>query len=217
MVNFREVSANHRHLTITEPSPWVRRFAPLVTAGGAVLDLACGNGRHARLFLGRGHPVLAVDRDTAAVADLAQAPGAEVVTADLEAGGWPLAGRRFAAVVVVNYLHRPLFPHLLAALAAGGVLVYETFACGNERFAKPRNPDHLLKSGELIDLVGHRLQVVAYEHGLVETGPLPGVVQRICAVNDRHTTTRDDGEPEPHRLAGDAAAPSSPLRPRPRS
>lgn len=218
MVNSRENPPNRRHLRITEPSPWVRRFAPLVPAGGTVLDLACGNGRHARLFLGRGHPVLAIDRDTDAVADLAERPDAEIVTADLEdGGGWPLAGRRFAGIVGVNYLHRPLFPPLLDALDDGGILIYETFARGNEAFARPRNPDHLLKSGELLGLVGARLQVVAYEHGLVENGPLPGVIQRICAVNDRHRTRREDGEPEPHRVAGEATAASGTVRPRRRS
>lgn len=202
-------------MRITAPSPWVRRFAPLVPAGGRVLDLACGNGRHARLFLERGYPVVAIDRETDTVADLASAPGVEVVTADLEDGGWPLAGRRFAGIVVVNYLYRPLFSHLLDALAEGGVFIYETFARGNERFARPRNPDHLLRSGELIDLVGSRLQIVGYEHGLVETGPLPGVIQRICAINDRALSTRDDGEPEPHRVAADTA--TQPIKPHPRS
>ena len=142
------------------------------------------------------------------MADLAkEATGeasAEVIEADLETGagpfaqGGPLAGRAFAGIVVVNYLHRALMEDIVAALAPGGVLIYETFASGNERFQRPRNPDHLLRCGELLDLLRGRLQIVAYEHGLDETAEIPGVKQRICAVNDLGTSDRDDGEPGPH-------------------
>jgi SAM-dependent methyltransferase len=199
MVNSHDNAIGHRHLRITEPSPWVKRFAPLIPARGRVLDLACGNGRHARYLIGLGYSAIALDRDTAAVADLASSPQVQVIETDLEDGGtWPLAGQRFDGIVVVNYLYRPLFPHLLDGLAEGGVLIYETFARGNEAFSRPRNPDHLLLGGELIDIVGGHLQIVAYEHGLVESGPLPGVIQRICAVNDRRRSTRADGEPAPH-------------------
>ncbi len=165
------------------PSPWVVRFAPLAAAGGPALDLACGGGRHLRLFHARGHHVTGIDRDPSGVADLAGVPGVEIIAADLEDGSpWPLApDRRFAAVVVANYLHRPLFPAILGALAPGGVLIYETFARGNERFGKPSNPDFLLAAGELLDAVRGRLQVVAYEHGEVEA-PRRAVVQRICAI-----------------------------------
>ncbi len=160
------------------PSPWVRRFAPLVAAGGSVLDLACGGGRHTRLFLDRGHPVTAVDRVVEHVGDLEGR--AEIVAADLEDGSpWPLPGRRFAGVVVTNYLYRPLFPALLEAVDEGGVLIYETFARGNEAYSRPRNPDHLLATDELLTLVAGRLQVVAFEQGLT---PRPSVVQRLCAV-----------------------------------
>lgn len=192
------------HLRIKEPSPWVRRFAALVPPGGTVLDLACGNGRHARHFLALGHPVVALDKTVEPLADLARAPGAEVIQADLEDGSpvfdppGPLAGRAFAGVVVTNYLYRPILAKLLAALAPGGVLIYETFARGNERFAQPRNPDHLLRSGELLELARGRLQVIAYEHGLIDRGPIPGVIQRLAAVNDLGSSARDDGEPEPH-------------------
>ncbi len=173
------------------PAPWVVRFAPLVAHGGAVLDLACGGGRHGRLFAARGHPVVALDRDISGVADLAADPGAdldadagiEIIAADLEGGApWPLKGRRFAAIIVVNYLHRPLFPHILASLDDGGVLIYQTFADGNEKFGRPSNPDFLLAPGELLRLAEGRLQVIAYEHGRV-SAPRPAVVQRICAVD----------------------------------
>jgi len=165
----------------TSPSAWVTRFAHLVAADARVLDLACGNGRHARLFAARGCRVLAVDRDAQALALLAGTPGIETRCADLEAGGWPLPGERFDAIVVTNYLHRPLFAPLLAALADDGVLIYETFAQGNEAFGRPANPDHLLRGGELIDRVAG-LAIVAFEQGVVTDDARSAVVQRIAAV-----------------------------------
>jgi myo-inositol-1(or 4)-monophosphatase len=158
------------------PSAWVVRFAPLVRPGGVVLDVAAGAGRHARLFLGRGHPVVAVDRD----ADrLAPASNLEIVRADLEAGGaWPLGGRTFDAIVVTNYFHRPLLPLLVDRLAPGGVLIYETFARGQERLGKPSNPAFLLEPGELLAAVAGRLRVLAYE----DLSLPDRVVQRIVAV-----------------------------------
>ena len=193
-------SPSPRYLQNRTPSPWVVRFAPLVRAGGAVLDVAAGGGRHARHFLSRGHPVTALDRAVAALEDL---DGAEVVQADLEDGTpWPLAGRRFAAVVVVNYLHRPLLGALLAALEPGGVLIYESFAAGNETFRRVRDTGHLLHAGELLDWAAGRLQVVAYEHGIEARQPQPCVVQRLCAVNDLDPSARADGQPLPHPLAG---------------
>lgn len=165
-----------------EPSPWIRRFAPLVRRGAAVLDLACGGGRHARMFLARGHPVTAVDVNVSGLADLRQHPQLEIVQADLEDGSpWPLPGRRFGAVLVTNYLWRPLFPPILASLDQGGVLLHETFARGNEAYGRPANPDFLLEPGELIEVVRDRLQIVAYEHGYTER-PRPAVKQRLCAV-----------------------------------
>jgi SAM-dependent methyltransferase len=199
MEKARQPPRKPRHLRVTEPSSWVRRFGALVPKGGTVLDLACGGGRHARHFLALGYAVVAVDRDIEPVATLAADPKAEVIQADLEGGdAWPFAGRTFAGVVVTNYLHRPVLPLLLEAVEAGGVFIYETFARGNERFTRPRNPDHLLRGGELLGLVEGRLQVIAYEHGIIQRGPIPGVIQRICAVNDLDAGTRGDGEPEPH-------------------
>ncbi len=170
------------------PSPWVLRFAGRVPEAGPVLDLACGLGRHTRLFLARGHPVTAIDRDLSGIADLTGAPGGtpglEVLEVDLEDGSpFPLAGRRFAGIVVTNYRYPPLFPALVAALAPGGVLIYETFARGNERFGRPRNPDHLTKPGELLEAVRGRLRVIAYED-LIDRTPKPAARQRLCAVND---------------------------------
>ena len=165
------------------PSPWVCRFAPMIAAGMPVLDVAAGNGRHARYFLERGHPVVALDRDLGKLEPLGRMAGAELIAADLEAGaGWPLGQRLFGGIVVTNYLHRPLFDDLAAALAAGGVLIYETFAAGNEAFGKPRNPDFLLRPGELLAAFGQHLRIVAFEDGVVDD-PRPAVVQRLCAVN----------------------------------
>lgn len=166
------------------PSPWVRRFAGRVPRGGEILDLACGKGRHARFFLARGHRVVAVDQDISGLADLGAEPALEILQLDLEDGRpFPLAGRRFAGVVVTNYLHRPLLPALIDGVAPGGALIYETFARGNERFGRPANPDHLLVPGELLEAVRARLRVVAYED-IVLRRPRPRAVQRICAIRD---------------------------------
>jgi SAM-dependent methyltransferase len=155
------------------PSPWVVRWAPLV-ARGPVLDVASGAGRHARLFAGRGMEVVAVDRDEQVI------PGVKFVRADLEDGSpWPFAGQRFGAIVVTNYLHRPLLPAIAAALAEEGVLIYETFMAGNERFGKPSNPNFLLRPGELLQAFG-ALKPVAFEQGTTGNA----VVQRICAIRN---------------------------------
>ena len=164
------------------PSPWIVRFAPLVAAGARVIDLACGRGRHARYFASRGAHVVAVDRDDAALAALAAIPNVQPRRADLETDAWPLAGERFDAVIVANYLHRPRFPQLLELLADDGVLLYETFAVGNEAFGRPRNPAFLLDRDELADSVRERMVVVAFEQGRVVTQRGASVVQRIAAV-----------------------------------
>jgi SAM-dependent methyltransferase len=167
------------------PSPWIARFAHLVPAGANLLDLACGHGRHARYFAGRGAQVLAVDRDAAALATLAGAPGIDVRQADLESEPWPLGGQRFDAIVVSLYLHRPLFPYLRTALGPDGTLLYETFAQGNAAHGRPSNPDFLLRPGELLALATaapHALTVVAFEQGRVELDGRPAVMQRLAAV-----------------------------------
>jgi SAM-dependent methyltransferase len=167
-----------------DPSPWVRRFAPLIAAGGEVLDLACGGGRHARFFAGLGYRVEAVDRNEELLAGLAGIEGVTTRRADLEGGPWPYFGRAFDGIVVTNYLWRPLLPSLVSCLDQGGVLIYETFMIGNERFGKPSNPEYLLRSGELLDLLHKRFTVVAFEQGEVER-PWPAVIQRICVCRRR--------------------------------
>jgi SAM-dependent methyltransferase len=175
----------------------VLRFAPLVPEGARVLDLACGRGRHARLFAARGCEVLAADRDAEALASLAGIAGIATRRVDLEADGWPFAAERFDAIVVTNYLHRPLFPDLIAAVPDEGVLLYETFARGNEVFGRPANPDHLLAPGELLAWASGRLEVVAFEQGVVAEGGRAAVIQRIAAVGLRRGA--------PQRLAPETA------------
>jgi SAM-dependent methyltransferase len=159
----------------------VCRFAPHIRAGGSVLDVACGGGRHARYLAALGLQVLAVDIDAAALASLAGVAGVRAETVDLEGAPWPYAGRSFDAVVVTRYLHRPLLVPMVEALAPDGVLIYETFAAGNERFGRPRNPEFLLQPGELLELARGCLRVIAYEDLFVES-PKPALIQRICAV-----------------------------------
>lgn len=170
------------HEATGQPSPWVRRFVGLIPSG-EVLDLACGSGRHSRLLASLGHPVLAVDRNPASLAATA-GPGIAVQELDLETGdaarSWPFTPARFSGIVVTNYLHRPLWPLLADSLAPGGVLIYETFAVGNEQFGKPSNPDFLLARGELLEVAAeHGLHVIAFEDGCV-TSPKPAMLQRIC-------------------------------------
>jgi SAM-dependent methyltransferase len=145
-----------------------------------VLDLACGHGRHARYLAGRGCRVTAVDVDPACGESLANVNGVEFHQADLESGPWPFAAASFEAIVVVHYLHRPLLPLIAAALAEGGLLIYETFAQGNERFGRPRNPDFLLRPRELLDAFAD-LRVLAFEDGAV-AGTVPAMIQRLAAV-----------------------------------
>ncbi len=158
---------------IAAPSAWVTRWAPLIPPG-AVLDVASGSGRHARFLAQLGYSVTAVDREPQSI------PGVRFIQADLEDGSpWPLPGERFQGIVVTNYLHRPLFPVLADSLAPGGVLIYDTFMLGNERFGKPSNPAHLLCPGELWDAFAS-LHVIAFEQGSV-VRPKPALMQRLCA------------------------------------
>ncbi len=163
------------------PSDWVRRFAPRIAVGGSVLDVACGSGRHARFLAAQGLQVLAVDIDAVALEPLKDIAGIRRHAADLEGSPWPFAGQTFDAVVVTRYLHRPLLALMVDALAPDGVLIYETFAAGNERFGRPRNPEFLLQPGELLELARGRLRVLAFEDLYVEL-PKPAMMQRICAV-----------------------------------
>jgi len=161
------------------PSPWVQRWSHLVPDGAAVLDVACGAGRHLRWFAGRGHPVTGVDRSAEALATLSDV--AECVLADIEGGPWPFEGRQFGGVVVTNYLWHDLMPVIAGSVAPGGVLLYETFAAGNETVGKPSRPDFLLEPGELLRACAG-LRVVAYEDGFL---PAPArYVQRISAVRE---------------------------------
>ena len=178
------------HYAQAVPSSWVARFASLVPPG-EVLDLACGSGRHAQLFSRLGHQVLALDRDAQALAGLAAdaavarlASAAAPITTmlfdlerDPQAADWPFEPGRFAGIVVTNYLHRPLLPKIVEALRPDGILIYETFAAGNERFGKPSNPAFLLEEGELLGLP---LRVIAYESGY-SAMPKPAMLQRLCA------------------------------------
>ena len=177
------------------PSAWVRRWSHLVPGGGAVLDVACGHGRHLRWFAQRGHPVTGVDRDPEAIAAI-QGLG-RAVQADIENGPWPFEGQRFAGVVVTNYLWRSLMPHLLDSVAEGGVLIYETFAIDHASVGKHSRPDFLLRPGELLTAASG-LRIVAYEDGFCAAPDR--FVQRLAAV--RETRSR---EAAPARYPLDAA------------
>ncbi len=172
---------SHHHDATGQASAWIKRFALLIPAGGSILDLAAGGGRNGRYLLQQGFDLVAVDRGTEALSDLAGQDNVEIIQADLEDGSpWPLGTRQFEAVVVANYLHRPLFPAIIDAVAPGGLLIYETFALGNKAFGKPSNPDFLLRPGELLNAVADHLRVLAYED-LIVGEPKPAAVQRICA------------------------------------
>ncbi|MCU0925067.1 MAG: class I SAM-dependent methyltransferase [Hydrogenophaga sp.] len=174
------------------PSHWVQRWSHLVPVGGSVLDVACGAGRHMRWFAERGHAVTGVDRSPEAVAAVAHI--GQAVEADIENGPWPFEGQTFDAVVVTNYLWRPLLATLMGSVADGGVLIYETFAAGNETVGRPSRPDFLLQPGELLHVCAD-LQVVAYENGFLEDPER--FVQRIVAVRK---PPADGTPPQRHRL-----------------
>jgi SAM-dependent methyltransferase len=183
------------HAGLSEPSGWVRQWAHLIVSGGSVLDVASGAGRHARWLASRGHPVVALDRDAAALETMRDVAGVAALACDLEGAPWPLPDdMRFAAIVVTNYLHRPLMPRLIDALAPGGVLIYETFAQGNETVGKPSNPAFLLAPGELLAACAPALRVIAYQDGFLPQ-PREAFVQRICAVREMrpaHTSAAEN-------------------------
>jgi len=164
-----------------EPSPWLRRCAPLIGDGAQVLDCACGSGRHARWLAARGLRVTAVDRDETAIRALAGTPGIQTLAADLEGPDWPLAGRIFDAVIVTRYLFRPRFAALLDCIAPEGLLIYETFMDGQEAFGRPANPDFLLRPHELLQRMRNDFTVTAFEQGFTAS-PAPAMLQRICAL-----------------------------------
>ncbi|GAA4012168.1 class I SAM-dependent methyltransferase [Actimicrobium antarcticum] len=184
------------HPVRESPSEWVSRFTGVIPQG-LVLDLACGNGRHARLLADAGHRVLAVDRNAAVLAELASA-SIEIRCIDLETGDAAtrlLSLNTFAGIIVTNYLHRPLLPMLFSGLVEGGVLIYDTFAQGNGAFGKPASPAFLLQSGELLDAVAQapcKMHVLAYEDGFIGA-PRPAMRQRLCAI-------RSSAEPAPEAL-----------------
>ena len=205
----KTVEQDVRHADVPAPSGWVQRWSHLVVPGGVVLDVACGRGRHARWFHALNHPLVLVDQDAAAIDAIAlPAQACEAVVADIENGPWPFAGRQFDAVVVTNYLWRPLLPTLLDSLAPGGALLYETFAQGNETVGKPSRPDFLLRPGELLQAC-RALRIVAFEDGFLDApdGRSPRFVQRIAAIREpaprTHAGTSQPGTasgPPRHRL-----------------
>jgi SAM-dependent methyltransferase len=168
------------HPALDAPSAWVSRWLALAPPSGRALDVAAGSGRHARLLAARGLDVVAVDRDAGALASLSGVPRVTVCVSDLEGTAWPFEPASFDVVVVVNYLHRPLFPPLSAALRPSGLLIYETFMVGNERYGRPSNPDFLLRPGELIEAFSSVLGVLGFEQGVV-AAPKRSVVQRLAA------------------------------------
>ena len=176
------------HTELSAPSPWLVRWSHLIPAQASVLDLACGTGRHMQWLQSQGCSVLGVDRDEAAL-HIAQQFG-EIVCADVENTAWPLANHQFDAVVVFNYLWRPTWPHMLACLKPNGVLIYETFASGNESVGKPSRADFLLNRAELLQRCTD-LRVVAYEDVFLSSPDR--YVQRIVAVKSNSHLERFAG------------------------
>lgn len=166
------------------PLPWIAELASKAPNSIAVLDLACGSGRHGRAFLQQGSRVTFVDKDVSGVADLSSDTTCTIMKADLESDAWPLDGKCFDVVIVTNYLWRPILPRIVESVAAGGVLLYQTFMLGNEVFGRPRNPDFLLRPGELEHMAADaQLSVLDYFEGEVSE-PKPAVIQRLHARRD---------------------------------
>tara|TARA_B100000686_G_C16751726_1_gene952950 strand:+ start:1455 stop:2126 length:672 start_codon:yes stop_codon:yes gene_type:complete len=168
------------------PSSWLRRHSTLIPNSGLILDIAAGSGRHTQYLLDKDHAVVSIDKDVSHLAHIKNSR-LSIAKVDLEVpGSWPFKSAAFAGIIVTNYLHRPLFPHIIKALATGGLLVYETFAQGNQKFGKPTNPNYLLAPGELIRLTQEHLHIVAYEDVTVSQ-PKSARIQRICASKRPHT------------------------------
>lgn len=169
---------------IGAPSQWVVEHAPLIRKGGRVLDLACGSGRHALWLAGQDYQVDAVDRDAQAVAGMQGMANISVSITDIETGHWPEIDQRYDGIVVSRYLFRPLLSKLTEMLNPDGVLIYETFMLGNERYGRPSNPDYLLQPDELKMVYAPLLKIYAFEQGKVDE-PVPAMTQRICAINSQ--------------------------------
>ena len=174
--NSKPIHISNHHKS--QESDWVKRFAHHVPHDSNVLDVACGSGRQGRFFLNKGHQVTFVDKDVTEVGDLVEHPNARMIAGDLEAGPWPLGKKQFQCMVVTNYLWRPNFKRLLLHL--DGLLIYETFAEGNEQYGRPQNKDFLLQKGELFERIRGHCQVIAYEQRTLHY-PSQAIVQRIAA------------------------------------
>jgi SAM-dependent methyltransferase len=213
MSTSNQIAIQAEHRSPLAPSAWVQQHLSLIPKNaGPVLDLACGQGRHTRLLLDAGYEVWALDKNQPLLTPL-QALGAKTLLVDLEAVdvqssasaiiGWPFSPMQFAGIVVTNYLHRPLFIHLAAGLQDQGVLIYETFAEGNQAYGRPSNPNFLLKPGELFtlcsaDLGGQKnaaLHCIAYQHGYIGR-PQEAIVQRICARRSADIQSANDHLPD---------------------
>lgn len=162
------------------PSNWVKRFAKKIDKNGKVLDLACGQGRHTSLMLSLGYTTVAADINLSGIDSLNKHKNLELMQVDLEQDPWPFEKKAFSGIIVTNYLHRPLFKNILSALTPNGILIYETFADGNQEYGHPQNANYLLKRGELILKVFPELTILAYEDLIVQK-PRPAAVQRVCA------------------------------------
>ncbi len=162
-----------------EPSAWIMRFAAEIPRDGIILDLACGAGRHLAALLERDQGLLGIDKDIAPTGELQKYANVTLKALDLEQPNAQIPGGDYAGIIVSNYLHRPLLPQLPGLLAPGGILIYETFAVGNEAYGRPRNPDFLLRAGELLESFADELDVLGFEQGYVDK-PRPAVKQRFC-------------------------------------